>query len=45
VQQPTGFNGLPGDKGLVATEKARHYAASSAFSKPWNPAGKELVLQ
>jgi calnexin len=45
VEQPTGFNGLPGDKGLVATEKARHYAAAAAFSKPWNPAGKELVLQ
>jgi len=45
VEQPTEFQGLPGDKGLVATEKARHYGAAAAFSKPWDPKGKELVLQ
>jgi calnexin len=45
VEEARHFSGIAGDKGLVVTEAARHYAALAAFDKPLDPSGKDLVVQ
>jgi calnexin len=37
--------GFTGDKGLLATEEAKHYAISSKFHKPIDNTEKDLVVQ
>jgi len=45
VEEARHFSGIPGDKGLVVTEAARHYAVIAPFDKPLDPTGKDLVIQ
>jgi calnexin len=45
VTEPTAFAGIPGDKGLVIPEKARHYAAVAKFPSVLDTKDKDLVVQ
>jgi hypothetical protein len=45
VAEPAKNPGIPGDKGLLVPEKARHYAAVAKFPTVLDPTGKDLVIQ
>jgi len=43
--EPPGIVAFPGDKGLLITEEAKHYAISSKFNKPIDNTEKDLIIQ
>jgi len=45
VEEPYQYNGLVGDKSLVAKNAAAHHAISAKFPKKIDPKGKTLVVQ
>ncbi|KAI8629247.1 Calreticulin-domain-containing protein [Xylariaceae sp. FL1651] len=45
VEEPYIYNGLVGDKSLVAKNAAAHHAISAKFPKKIDPKGKTLVVQ